>query len=319
MDQNVGSNPVNIYVLNKMPRDCTAPPFWDAQMNSPDAICRIQYNMAGQSKLKKKNNRNGNGNGKPSNPPKKMVLQGNPLTMQRAAAAYSAVVGRGQGRYPVLNASNGRCVVQNFEQVSGIGASGSFTANVFQVNPSNSTTFPWLTSIAQNYQKFRFLSLRFIWTPICSTTTTGSVYVYIAYDYLDNTPTSLAQVTASDTSCSGNAWFGAAINQASAFSKDMSTATNIFVDYDPSRVGSPWYYCRDASTAPTSGITLTGTATGGNGTLAVTQGTIIDPLSIPCRLITGVDTTNPTSGTLGYVYAAYIVEFADPIAASLNV
>lgn len=252
-----------------------------------------------------------------SNPPR--VLAGNPLTMTKAAAAYSAVMGRSSMRYPLMSAGNGRCVVQNFEQITGISANASFTANVYQVNPANATTFPWLTNIGQNYQKFRFLNLRFIWTPICSTTTTGSAYIYIAYDYLDTTPTTLAQVAASDTSCSGNAWFGAAINQASAFSKDMSTATNIFVDYDPSRVGSPWYYCRDASTAPTSAIALTGAPTGGIGTLAVTQGTIVDPLSVPCRLIAGVDTTNPTSGTLGYVYAAYTVEFADPIAAALNV
>lgn len=247
------------------------------------------------------------------------TLTGNPLTMTRAPASYSAIQGRAQQRLPAMAAGNGRCIVQNYEQVSGIGANASFTANVFQVNPSNATTFPWLTSIGNNYQKFRFLNLRFIWTPICSTATTGSVYIYIAYDFLDTTPTTLAQVAASDTSCSGNAWFGAAINQASAFSRDMSTATNIFVDYDPSRVSSPWYYCRDASTAPTSGISLTGAPTGGIGTLAVTQGTVVDPTAVPCRLIAGVDTTNPTSGTLGYVYAAYTVEFADPVAAALNI
>lgn len=275
--------------------------------------------MAGNTPMRKKQTKK-NGNGKQVvmyRPP--AALQGNPLTMVKAAAAYSAVQGRGQSRYPTMNAGNGRCVVQNFEQVSGIGANASFTANVFQINPANATTFPWLTSIGQNYQKFRFLNLRFIWTPICSTTTTGSVYLYIAYDYLDTTPTTLAQVTASDTSCSGNAWFGAAINQQSAFARDMSTATNIFVDYDPTRVGSPWYYCRDVSTQSTSGVSLTGTPTGGLGTLAVTQGTIVDALSIPCRLIAGVDTTNPTAGTLGYVYAAYTVEFADPIAATLNI
>jgi hypothetical protein len=270
--------------------------------------------MPGSNSMKRPSKKNGNNNGR-----KAQTLQGNPLTMTKAAIAYSAVTGRGQGRFPVMSAGNGRCVVQNFEQVSGIGANAGFTANEFQINPANATTFPWLTSIGQNYQKFRFLNLRFIWTPICSTTTTGSVYIYLAYDYMDTTPTSLAQVTASDTSCSGNAWFGAAINQQSAFSKDMSTATNIFVDYDPTRVGSPWYYCRDASTQPTAGIALTGTPTGGLGTLAVTQGTIHDPLAIPCTLYAGVDTTNPTSGTLGYVYAAYTVEFADPIAATLNV
>lgn len=246
------------------------------------------------------------------------ALQGNPLTMNKAAVSYAAVQGRSSFKYPTMSAGNGRCIVQNFEQVSGVGGNASFTANVFQINPENATTFPWLNNIAQNYQKFRFINLRFIWTPICATTTLGSVYLYIAYDYLDTTPTTLAQVAASDTSCSGNAWFGAAINQQSAFSRDMSTATNIFVDYDPSRVGSPWYYCRTASTQP-AGVVLTGTATGGNGTLAVSGGSIIDPLALPCKLYAGVDTTNPTSGTLGYVYAAYTVEFADPIAPALNV
>lgn len=265
---------------------------------------------------KRNGKKNGGGQMVVYKPPR--ALQGNPLTMTKAAASYAAIQGRAASRYPVMNAGGGRCVVQNYEQITGIGGNAAFTANVFQINPANATSFPWLTSIAQNYQKFRFLNLRFIWTPICSTTTTGSAYLYIAYDYLDTTPTTLAQVAASDTSCSGNAWFGAAINQQSAFSRDMSTATNIFVDYDPTRVGSPWYYCRDASTQGAN-VALSGAPTGGIGTLTVNAGSVIDPLALPCRLMCGVDTTNPTSGTLGYVYAAYTVEFADPVAPALNV
>jgi len=51
-----------------------------------------------------------------------------------------------------------------------------------RLNPGNISIFPWLSRIAQNYEKYRFRNLSFEYSPSCPTTTRGVLVMGIDYD-----------------------------------------------------------------------------------------------------------------------------------------
>lgn len=70
---------------------------------------------------------------------------------------------------------------------------GSFKADGFVLNPANSTTFPWLSSIAQLFDKYKFHKLVFTYVNNAPTSVPGNVSLAVDFDTLDSTPaTSIA-------------------------------------------------------------------------------------------------------------------------------
>jgi len=78
--------------------------------------------------------------------------------------------------------------VRKREYISDIDATTAFTNNSFPINPGLSDTFPWLSSIANNFDQYRFngLVFQFVSTSsdaIASTTDLGLGQVILASDY----------------------------------------------------------------------------------------------------------------------------------------
>lgn len=78
--------------------------------------------------------------------------------------------------------------VRKREYIADISATEAFSNNVFPINPGLSDTFPWLSSIANNYEQYRFngLVFQFVSTSsdaIASTTDLGLGQVVLATDY----------------------------------------------------------------------------------------------------------------------------------------
>lgn len=285
-------------------------------MNSPVSCLRDPI----QNMVKKSKNNNKKGR----NMPKKsnaLVVRQQPKPFLRtvgAPAAYGSI----QGRNPVLpmGAITPRgCIVKNYELSKAFTAgTGAVDVQGFNINPGIATNFPWLSSIAQNYQKFRFLYLRYFYSASISTATPGKAFISLSYDAQDAPPTTLAQAMATDSASAGPAWFGGAVSGDKAFDR-MSSDSNIFVDLDVSRLGQPWYYTRNtvAGTQPSSGGALTGAPTGGIGTLAFTQGSYVDESSIPAKCFYG--TSGVTNGVVpGELYCAYVCEFIEPVTAAIS-
>ncbi len=301
---------VNIYVLTKMPRDCTARPpggHSDEQSGSclPDPI---------QSMKNKKNK-----NPMPKRKPKAKVPRPY-LSGVNAPAAFGTTQGSAASRYPIAKIDAGRCIVKNFElSVAYSAGSGGFTVDGYFTNPGIATNFPWLYTIARNYSKFRFLFLRYFYSASVSTATPGKAYITLSYDAQDGPPTTLAQAMSNRDSSTGPAWFGGAITESKAFDPMLNGDANIYVDADVSKMGQPWYYTRNtlAGVQPSSGGALTGTPTGGIGTLAFTQGTYTDETAIPVHVYYG--TNGVTNAVVpGELYVAYIVEFCDPVTPAVS-
>lgn len=78
--------------------------------------------------------------------------------------------------------------VKKREYICDINATTAFTNNSFPINPGLDTTFPWLSSIAQCYEQYRFngIVFQFVSTSsdaIASTTDLGLGQVILATDY----------------------------------------------------------------------------------------------------------------------------------------
>lgn len=249
---------------------------------------------------------------KRASPKKKMLLNS---SRPSAPAAYGAVLS-GRDTYPLVAGTGSSMIVQNYELVHELNAGGGpFTAGGDVLNPGLSGNFPWLSNLAQNYSKFRWISLRYIYVPACSTASAGVEWLYFKYDYLDNAPASLSDVMASDTSCMGNVWFGQPINDATAFSPRLPVAENVNVDLDVDKLTRDWYYVRTGNNAnqPVT-TTLGGVVPGG---LTVATNNIYEDIARPGIIYYG---NSGTSGSAlnGYLFAAYTIEFCEPTTSSVN-
>jgi hypothetical protein len=84
------------------------------------------------------------------------------------------------------------------EYVADVNGSVAFAARTFAVNPGNTTTFPWLSAIAKNFEKYRVVSLEFYYRREVSEFATngqaGKVMLSFDADASDAAPTTKQQV-----------------------------------------------------------------------------------------------------------------------------
>jgi len=217
--------------------------------------------------------------------------------------------------FPLSRGLGGRMMVAKYEQIVSVNAAGgSFGMGGAVINPGLSTNFPWLSTIASNYQSFKIHFMRFIWVPSCPTTTAGTACLYIDYNFNAVQPTTLAQVDMSASGCSGPPWLGSPVDATVAFAADLQVSRCIHVDVDVTKFTQPWYNVRTGNNANlNTGGALSGTIPVG---LTFTQGNISDTSGRPATIYWGSNTSG--SSPIGLVYCGYDVEFFDPIASALN-
>lgn len=258
---------------------------------------------------------------KPSNStqkaPKRIVQRQMPFLKQIQAPVSYGMVQPKSKMYPLGNIKPNGCLVKNYELCATFPNTGgpAFRIDGFILNPGLSTSFPWLSALANNYQKFKWRYLRFFYSSAVSTATAGSSFINLAYDYLDTFPSTLNQVASSDTSSIGPVWFGGSVNQEKAFDTTLNGDANVYIDVDVGKFPNEWYFTRTsaAGVSPSTGGALGGVIPAG---LTFTQGAYSDVEAIPGRVLYG--TSGVTGANPGYLYAAYVCEFIEPVDPALN-
>jgi len=74
------------------------------------------------------------------------------------------------------------------------------------LNPGLANVFPWLSTIAQNYESYRFKKLRAYFVSVCATSTVGEVILTPEYDVNDSPPTTEQAVSNTAGSVAGPVW-----------------------------------------------------------------------------------------------------------------
>ncbi len=104
--------------------------------------------------------------------------------------------------------SNGRAItiIHHREFLTDINGSVAFDAKAFPVNPGMIATFPWLASIANNWDSYLFRRLEFSYETACSTVTPGSVMLAIDFDAADPAPTSKLALMTYENAVRSSSW-----------------------------------------------------------------------------------------------------------------
>lgn len=134
----------------------------------------------------------------------------------KQTAAPLAVGGVRKASRPVYSKSpDGTFSVHRRELVCGLSHSGSATFTIdplsastpgFDLNPATDTLFPWLSSMAVNFERYKFSRLSFEIVPSQAATTAGRYYMAVDYDYDDPVATTKAQLMANVTAAEAAVW-----------------------------------------------------------------------------------------------------------------
>lgn len=130
---------------------------------------------------------------KPNKQKQKMKQSGNVTRKVSAPAAQTIILQQSKPRINRASNKNGTILeVAHRELIDGsIPAATSWTNQVnLRINPASSDAFPWLSTLANSFEFYRFKKLRFIYIPRCATSSTGSVQMAPDYDASDSPPSS---------------------------------------------------------------------------------------------------------------------------------
>jgi len=163
-------------------------------MNSPGGVSGIQYQTMSKAKTNKVPK---------STQQKKDKVTNAPVSV--GTVTRSAV--------PKVNGSNSIRIARR-EYVGAVVAPAtgfnltavSTQAYGYDFNPSCSSLFPWLSKIAPCYERFRFNKLAFKLVSRMPTSTFGSMYMAVDYDFDDEVPTDATTMLGNITAIGSNIW-----------------------------------------------------------------------------------------------------------------
>lgn len=113
----------------------------------------------------------------------------------------------------------GECVTVRHSEMLGAILSGDPSSNVtafrcfgLRANPGLTSIFPWLSTMAVNYEKYRFRQLRFTIVPLVATSFSGRIGVGFDYDSSDTAPGNRQEFYALTNHAEGMPWEATAID-----------------------------------------------------------------------------------------------------------
>ncbi len=89
---------------------------------------------------------------------------------------------------------DGRVRIRHREYIQDISGSVAFANTQLNINPGISTTFPWLSQIARNYESYLFNKCEFQFETQKSSSTNGSLMMAVDFDAADSAPTSKTEI-----------------------------------------------------------------------------------------------------------------------------
>lgn len=202
---------------------------------------------------------------------------------------------------PKIITSNSSTFVCNTElanNVVGIALGAFFTVRESLYPPY----VGWLSGVAVNYSKWRWVYLRAIYIPLCPTTTTGQVVLSLGYDFNDTVPT-LNTAQQAYRSVSTPPWGGFEGTMLMNSPQAKPGAGSVVVDVDTSRFGSgsalTYYRFVNQTTF---------------GAANANDKNIYCPAYLDYSTFGGP----AVQATFGNIYWEYCIELIEPIAASVN-
>nr|UHS72277.1 MAG: putative coat protein [Procedovirinae sp.] len=225
------------------------------------------------------------------------------VVQSRTAPAGGGVIIRNPKQSPMVQTTNKGVMICNTEvfSITTSGTAGAFVLNAGALIPGNATSFPWLSSIASGYAKWRWNRMRMIYIPATPTTTPGTITMAFSYDYTDAALTTVQQAQVMYGSVTAPVWAGwEGSSQLHSWGNDVNA---VFTDLDCTRFGSgnadTWY--RYITFARFTAL--------------------IDPDKnnyAPAQILI-VSNGGPAVGaSYGYIFCHYEIELIEPVSQTIN-
>lgn len=184
---------LNNSVLTKMPRDYTDPN--PLAMYSPRSA-RVSHTM--QKRQKQKPSRSGvNSKSKKRNSVKS--VRGAPAAINlQTVTSLPAMVPKPR--------ADALVTVRHQEYVASVNGSTTQSTVKLDINPGLSTTFPWLSNVARNYESYSWRSLSFEFIPEVGTQTKGRIMMVCDYDARDGVVSDFRRLGSMHGAVLGTIW-----------------------------------------------------------------------------------------------------------------
>lgn len=213
-------------------------------------------------------------------------------TVVKAPVASGSLMRR--TRVPQIRTTSECTLINNTEPLASMDmiASGAVQTKRLIFHPA---AFPWLTSIANCYSRFKWRSLEFIYIPTCPTSTEGYHNLYLGYDFLDPEPISMQQAEEAYRSISHPVWSGA--EGATTMQNGNHGAGAVVCKVDAGRINNYYRFTNITNFNALSPI----------------DKNILCPGYCQSTTVNGAPFLNA-----GRVYCKYSIELVEPIATTLN-
>ncbi len=133
--------------------------------------------------------------------------------------------GRTEAR--ITSLARGSIRVQHREFIRNVGTTETFSnLGTFPLQPGDSSTFPWLSQIAQNYERWHPTRIDFKYEPFTSTFTEGTCAMMIDYDPKDEGPINKAELLNSSGAMRTPVWSNLTIRSNDS---ELAADTHLFV------------------------------------------------------------------------------------------
>jgi hypothetical protein len=122
---------------------------------------------------------------------KKVKIYGQTATATYAPVGISTTIGARKRKPRIVNMNDGSVVVSHSEMIGTLVSSGTtltYKVDSYVANPGKPSIFPWLSTIATNYDKYKFRKLHVCLISSQPTSTAGRIGIGFDYDSTDPTP-----------------------------------------------------------------------------------------------------------------------------------
>jgi len=137
-----------------------------------------------------------------------------------------------------ISLPNGDCRIKHREFIVNLTSAAIPTDNktaLLPINPGLPAIFPWLSSIARNYESYKFNMLKFHYLSASPTAIGGTIIMAVDYDARDDPPTTKQQFMAYRSSVRTAPWASVTHN---SLTSDLSKLKQFFVRVDAQPAGT---------------------------------------------------------------------------------
>jgi len=141
-----------------------------------------------------------------------------------AAVSYKASMGK--PTFINSKSNDGRIRVIHREFMGDVVGTADYSVVTIPIQPGIPNSFPWLSSIAVNYETYHFKKLRFHYLPQCPSTAPGAIYMACDFDATETPPANKRDLMSYWGAIRAGVWSEASM---SVDSKDLSKYQQYYV------------------------------------------------------------------------------------------